>query len=88
MAITFSEFRDLVRRMRQYQRAYFRGRVRHDLIRSKELEREVDLELMEPALPFAGLEEEQIRRRTQEIMDEEFVGRPAARRKARKEITE
>ena len=47
------EFRDLVARMRQAQKDYFRTRDREALSRSKELEKLVDIELtnkVEPSL--------------------------------------
>jgi len=47
------DFRDLVARMRQAQKEYFRTRDREALGRSKELERLVDTELandVEPSL--------------------------------------
>ena len=47
------QFRDLVRRMREAQREYFRTRSHFALQRSKELERQVDAELKadKPATP-------------------------------------
>lgn len=45
------EFMDLVRRMRDAQRAWFKNHDRIDLIASKELEREVDRELKRIAKP-------------------------------------
>jgi hypothetical protein len=47
------DFRDLVARMRQAQKEYFRTRDRESLSRSKELEKLVDTELandVEPSL--------------------------------------
>ena len=40
-----NQFRDLVRRMREAQREYFKTRSHFVLQRSKELERQVDAEL-------------------------------------------
>jgi hypothetical protein len=43
--MTDNQFRDLVRRMREAQREYFRTRSHFVLQRSKELEKQVDAEL-------------------------------------------
>ena len=48
--MTDLDFRDLVRRMRTRQRDYFRYRKTEDLVESKRLEREVDLELEQKGL--------------------------------------
>lgn len=47
------QFYDLVVRMRQSQKAYFRSRTSSDLRLSKELERQVDAEIAREAVQMA-----------------------------------
>jgi hypothetical protein len=51
--MTDTEFRKLVERMRAAQAAYFRTRALSDLVRSKELEAQVDRELSASGELFA-----------------------------------
>lgn len=57
--MTVTELADLVRRMRDAQRRYFRTRSGEDLDKSKALEREVDLAL-ETALAPPGEKQGQL----------------------------
>lgn len=47
--MTDPQFKDLVYKMRQAQKAYFKNRLNKDLQESKRLEREVDHELSKNA---------------------------------------
>lgn len=47
MALSTDNFYSLVKRMRTFQRNYFRTRSKESLMKSKELERHVDDEILE-----------------------------------------
>jgi hypothetical protein len=46
--VTADEFRELVARMRDAQRRYFRWRDQNDLVASKDLEAQVDAAIVAP----------------------------------------